>query len=331
MYQSLLTTQALNTGYRKSRSEVIPVSAGLDLSLQRGELVCLIGPNGAGKTTLLRTLSGMLPPLSGTVTLGADALADLKQRELARRISVVLTEPVDVALLTAYELVALGRHPYTDWTGQLSDDDHAQVRDALAAVDAAEFAARPVKELSDGERQKIMIARALAQGTPLVILDEPTAYLDLPRRVEMLGLLRRLAHETQRGILLSTHDLDLALKTADRVWLMASDGTLRRGAPEDLVLDGSFEAVFHSEGVIFDPETGSFVLQREGDRGVSLAGNGLRATWTRRAIERAGWQIVPVSDVQITVYDEAWQLVTATGTQRLNSIHALVAALSALE
>ena len=209
----------------------------------------LLGPNGAGKSTLMRTLAGMQKPLRGQVCLGKDDLHRLPPDQLAKRLAIVLTERVDVGNLSAYALVGLGRHPYTDWRGTLTANDEAIVRWALTAVGASELAARPLDELSDGERQKVMIARALAQEPQVLILDEPTAFLDLPRRVELMRLLVNLAYTTKRAILLSTHDLELALRVADRLWLLPTGGPLLDGMPEELALNGTLAAAFASEGV----------------------------------------------------------------------------------
>ncbi|MBO9343739.1 MAG: ABC transporter ATP-binding protein, partial [Roseiflexus sp.] len=240
MSRAILATEHLSIGYAPRRGPRRIVASNLNLTLHAGEVVCLLGPNGVGKSTLLRTLVGMQPPLDGRVWLDGVDLSTLSAREIARRVSVVLTERVEVGQLTVYALVALGRHPHTDWTGRLTPHDEAIVRQALEAVNAVNLAGRLVHELSDGERQRVMVARALAQEPLVVVLDEPTAFLDLPRRVEIMRLLRRLAHETQRAMILSTHDLDLALRSADLLWLMAPGGGVHAGAPEDLVLGGAF-------------------------------------------------------------------------------------------
>jgi iron complex transport system ATP-binding protein len=216
--------------------------------------------------------------------------------------SVVLTDRVGGGLLTVYELVALGRHPYTDWTGRLTESDHAAVELAIRAVGAEALAGRYLSELSDGERQKAMVARALAQEPDVMILDEITAFLDLPRRVEIMGILRRLAHEGGRTVLLSTHDLDLALHTADTIWLVR-EGTIVAGLPEELVLDGTFESAFQSDGVCFDRERGSFRIEHRGRGTVAVRGDSVTATWTRRALERRGYDIVAgaAADVLATI------------------------------
>ncbi len=303
---TVLSAQGLSIGYPQRT-----ILTHLNAELQAGEIVCLIGPNGAGKSTLLRTLAGMQPPLAGQVLLRGDDISKLDARERAKRLSVVLTERVDVGTLTAYALVSLGRYPHTDWTGKLSEHDDEVIHWALAAVGAADFAQRDIHELSDGERQKVLIARALAQEPAVMLLDEPTAYLDLPRRVEIMRTLRDLAHTTGRAILLSTHDLDLALRSADRVWLLPTGGTLQVGAPEDLVLNGAFEAAFRGEGVEFDLLTGSFRVSRPVTTSVRLIGNGAAALWTARALERAGFQ--PTSEPAAYTVDILNSQSAATG------------------
>ncbi|MBC7811577.1 MAG: ABC transporter ATP-binding protein, partial [Burkholderiales bacterium] len=201
MADVVLQTHNLAIGYAPSRGEWRVVAQNLNLTLNRGELVCLIGPNGAGKSTLMRTLAGMQPALAGggRVLLLGDEVGALKANELARRLSVVLTERIDAGLLSVFELVALGRYPYTEWSGALTAHDEDVIQWALKAVGAAALANRSVGELSDGERQKALIARALAQEPALMLLDEPTAFLDLPRRVEIMRTLRELARNTGRA------------------------------------------------------------------------------------------------------------------------------------
>ena len=331
-----LSSQGLSIGYgpggRRSRrrGRQLVVARGVNVGLPRGEVVCLVGPNGAGKSTLLRTLAGLQHPLAGEVLLGTDSLLELDARERARRIGVVLTERVNVGVLPAIDLVALGRHPHTDWSGRLTHQDMEIVHRTLREVGAWELRERNVEELSDGERQKIMIARALAQEPAVVILDEPTAFLDLPRRVEVMGLLRRLARGTGRAILLSTHDLDLAIRASDRMWLMSAEGELTVGAPEDLVLRGELEKVFASEGLVFDRLHGSFHLAAVADTRVGLSGEGLPRAWTRRALEREGYRVVPDAaegEMHITVDGEAgsWELATPQGKSVHGSIYDLMA------
>jgi iron complex transport system ATP-binding protein len=280
-----LTASSLVIGY-KGKALTQP----LDFALRAGELVCLIGANGTGKSTLLRTLAGMQRPLAGHAQMGDVEPYRAAPAERARWLSVVLTTRPDAPHLTGYGLVALGRHPHTDWRGQLTPDDTAAIQAAVQAVGAEDYAARELGTLSDGQAQKLMIARALAQDAPFMLLDEPTAYLDLPRRVEIVQLLRRIAHEQGRAVLLSTHDLDLALRTADRL-LLLDGGRLHDGAPEDLVLSGAFEAAFRAQGVAFDVTTGGFCFGAPAEREVALLGDGIVRVWTQRALERAGFRV----------------------------------------
>lgn len=329
-----LQTHALTIGYTAPRKLDVIVAREMNLSLHDGELVCLLGPNGAGKSTLMRTIAGMQKPLAGRVTLGRDDITRLTSRQLATRLSIVLTERPNVGLLNGYALVALGRHPYTDWTGRLSRYDEAVIRWSVEAVDAADIAERPVMELSDGQRQKLMIARALAQESDLILLDEPTAYLDLPRRAEIMRLLRHLAAETGRAILLSTHDLDLALRSADTLWLM-SGGKVRVGVPEDMVLSGAFEDAFQSAGVTFDQETGAFSVERNTGARVYVSGHGIPHTWTCRALKRAGFALVSSKEappIRIEIYgDDAspvWHLQQYGERTTHHSIGDLLAAIT---
>lgn len=283
-----------------------PVATDVNVTLRAGELVCLIGPNGAGKSTLLRTLAGLQPALAGQVLLGGDDVRRLSAKEIAHRLSMVLTDRADVGNLTASEVIGLGRNPYTNWLGQLTPQDAATIDWAATSVGVAPFAGRRFNELSDGERQKVMIARALAQQPSVIILDEPTAFLDLPHRIEILCLLRDLAR-TQCAILLSTHDLDLALRTADVVWLLSPGKPLLVGAPEDLVLRGAFDAAFSRQFVTFDPLAGAFKPKANPGAHVAVMGHGLHAVWTERALERAGYGLHANAPVQVEVLDKHGQ------------------------
>lgn len=334
MAQARLALKNLSVGYIAARRAHKVIAADLSVNLLAGELVCLLGPNGAGKSTLMRTIAGMQAPLVGQVLLDDADLHRLPARDLARRLSVVMTERVSGGLMTVYELVSLGRYPHTNWSGTLTAKDHEAVRWALETVAAAEFSERNVAELSDGERQKVMVARALAQDTSVMILDEITAFLDLPRRVEITRLLRDLTRTTGRAILLSTHDLDLALRSADRLWLLPKGGELAVGAPEDLVLNGAFEAAFKNEGVDFEAQTGAFRLNRNYEGQVDLTGADVIGFWTARALERAGFQVGRDSSTAtirvetLSVNEQRkWRLTRNGVTQEHDSLYSLVASL----
>ena len=237
MSQSEIVVEGRNLtiGYQvgKKRTEV---HSRLNFQLFRGELTCLLGANGAGKSTLLRTLAAAQPFLSGDLKLLGRDLSAYSERELSRTIGVVLTDRTQAGGLTVYELVALGRQPYTGFFGRLDKTDKQLVEHALQAVEIAHKARCYMAELSDGERQKVMIAKALVQECPLILLDEPTAFLDVVSRIEIMNLLHRLAIEEKRAILLSTHDIEQALVLSDRLWLLSSTGGLECGVTEDLIL-----------------------------------------------------------------------------------------------
>jgi iron complex transport system ATP-binding protein len=326
---TILQTQDLAIGYR-NRSQQNILAQHLNLNLHRGELVCLLGLNGIGKTTLVRTLAGMLPPLNGQIVVCGSPITSYTALQLARRVAVVTTERINVGILDAYTLVSLGRFPYTDWQGHLTSADHRIIHWALQTADAEQFSSRNVSELSDGERQKVMIARALAQEPDLLLLDEPTAFLDLPHRIEMMRILQHLADHMERAVLVTTHDLDLALHTADRLWIMAPDGSMHDGSPEDLVLQEVFARSFANHGVQFEPETGGFKLIRQTAGLVNLhPGTGLAAIWTQRALERAGYQLTQSTapiHIQIDLSEAAptWRVQTTHGTHAVKTIYALI-------
>jgi iron complex transport system ATP-binding protein len=278
--KALLRTTDLAIGYAAGNGRLTGrapriIARELTLEIQPGRLVCLLGPNGSGKSTLLRTLAGLQPSLQGTVIILGTDIRKITPGSLAKSISLVLTDPVRHSHLTVDALVSLGRYPYSGWLGSLGEGDRTVIAEAKAAAGVANFSNRKISMLSDGESQKVMLARALAQDTPLLMLDEPTAHLDLPSRIQLLKLLHRLSREMDKGILLSTHDLDLALQVADEVWLMQAGLPLQKGAPEDLVLDGTFEAAFDKEGVLFDRRTGSFRMHQEVRGRIRLLGGGL--------------------------------------------------------
>ncbi|MEM6286029.1 MAG: ABC transporter ATP-binding protein [Bacteroidota bacterium] len=253
--RSPLTLDGLTVGYGQT-----PVLAGLDARVEPGGFVCVLGRNGSGKSTLLRTVAGLQLALAGEVRLGDDAVGPMPPAERARRIAVVLTEQAHSPGLMADDVVGLGRQPFTGWRGRLSAEDHAHIREAFALAGAAPFAGRLFDDLSDGERQRVMIARAVAQRPGLMVLDEITAFLDLPGRVEVMALLRRHARETGTVVLLSSHDLDLSLKLADAVWLL-SGGALRVGPPDALIADGDVGRAFDTADVTFSAERGQFELR----------------------------------------------------------------------
>ena len=236
-------------------NDVRVVASGITAAIRQGELTCLLGANGVGKSTLLRTLSAFQPKLDGSISINGREISDFTDKELSKMIGVVLTEKPDIRNMTSRELVALGRSPYTGFWGTLRDDDWQVVDDAISIVGIQALSDRMIHTLSDGERQKVMIAKALAQQTPVIYLDEPTAFLDFPSKVEMMQLLRRLAREEQKTIFLSTHDFELALQVSDTLWMMAKGGQLSIGTPQELAADGALARYVERPGITFDPHT----------------------------------------------------------------------------
>jgi iron complex transport system ATP-binding protein len=330
---SLILTDSLSIGYNNSRKGVKILHSDINVKLEAGEFACLLGPNGSGKSTLLRTLCGFLPPLNGEVAIGGRPVGTINNREMSLLISVVLTERVVVSNMTVFDLVALGRTPYTGFFGRLKGDDVKVVNDSIKAVGLNGFKERLITNMSDGERQKAMIAKALVQETPLIILDEPTVFLDLPSRIEIMHLLRKLAHERNKGILLSTHDLDLALQMADKVWLLAEGREMETGTPEDLVLTNEFRRFFEREGILFDNDTGQFTVEKQKIKTIRIIGKGVEYKWVSRALARRGFAASdePFSGFQVEIKSDGQREYLLTGpsgkTHKLRTIEDLLAQL----
>lgn len=275
----------LSIGY-KLRRGIKVVASGLDAIVQSGELTCLLGSNGVGKSTLLRTISAFQPKLGGEIIVKGQEVEDYKERELSKVIAVVLTERFADNNMTTYELISMGRSPYTGFWGRLDDEDKTAVERAIDLVRIEHLRYRMLHSLSDGERQKAMIAKALAQDTPIIILDEPTAFLDFPSKVDMMQLLHRLSRETGKTIFLSTHDLELALQVSDKIWLMDDDKKLHIGTPEDLALSGELNRFFQQKEIIFDEATGLFRIENGYKREIKVLGHGHLFAMVRKALLR---------------------------------------------
>lgn len=254
----------LSIGYRvrdhrehNGKREIV-IASGLTERVEKGELTSLLGPNGAGKSTLMRTASGFIPALAGEIFINGRNLKSLSPKELAQSLSVVLTERPTAENMRVEEMVALGRSPYTGFFGRLTAEDHKIVREAISLTGIEELKDRKVVTLSDGERQKCMIAKALAQQTPVIFLDEPTAFLDYPSKAETFLLLKKLCKETGKSILLTTHDLEIALQLSDRLWLLSKENGLTTGTPASLGEDGSIARYFDSASINYDSTSRRF-------------------------------------------------------------------------
>lgn len=258
--ESAIILRHLTTGYRLKGKDRI-VTKDMNASLISGQLTCLIGPNGTGKSTLLRTLASFQPALSGEVSLFNKPVSSYSNEELSKHISIVLTNNSHIKNLTTYEVVGLGRSPYTGFWGRLSEQDHNIIRQCIQRVGIEKVAQQAFQTLSDGERQKAMIAKAIAQETPVILLDEPTAFLYYPNKVGVMLMLRSLAHDMGKTILMSIHDIDLALQVADNIWLLTEDGTLINGTPEQLCSDGTIQRHVVSEDIEFDTLRRTFSIK----------------------------------------------------------------------
>lgn len=289
-----ITTHQLAVGYlQKGRENRL--FDNLDLTVEGGRMICFMGPNGAGKSSLLRTLAGLQRPLAGSVSLHTGKAAHNTKHQIA----VVLTDRISAGNLTVDEVVTFGRYPYLGWDIHLQDYDREIIRNAIERVHITTLAGRRLYELSDGQVQMVMIARALAQDTPIILLDEPTAHLDLNNRVEIMNLLRQLSRTTGKAILLATHELDLALQTADIIWLTGNNRDILCGMPEDLVLNGAFDEIFRFKG--FDLKTGKVLHQPFRNVAIDLKGEGAEYLWTKNALERNGFSVVRDINAAISI------------------------------
>ena len=284
--------QDLSIGYRTGKQEKI-VHEHLNFQLHAGELTCLLGANGTGKSTLLRTLSASQPALGGTLDILGKPLAEYTEKERSRTIGVVLTDKTFAGGLSVYELVGLGRQPHTGFFGRLSKEDKRIIEEAMENVGIAHKARSYTAELSDGERQKVMIAKALVQECPLILLDEPTAFLDVVSRIEIMHLLHRLAVEQQKAILLSTHDIEQALVLSDKLWLLSKEHGLQTGVTEDIILSHQMENLFDKKDIRFDYDHGVYYPLANGQKKIAVSSEDKTLLhWAINALNRHGYQCV---------------------------------------
>lgn len=255
----ILQTKNLSIGYTSKTASKI-IASEIAINLREGKLIGLVGANGIGKSTLLRTLTGIQKPLSGTVLLNEKPIDSFAPLALAQQISLVLTEKLPPSNLTVYELIALGRQPYTNWLGTLSDADKKQVDQAIELTEISHLIHQKYYEISDGQLQKVLIARAIAQNTPLIVLDEPATHLDLLHKVSLFKLLKKLTKETNKCILFSTHDIDLAIQLSDEMIVMSGENLIQ-DQPCQLISKGVFSSLFDNEHILFDNSKGKFVIK----------------------------------------------------------------------
>ena len=291
--------QDLSIGYRTGKQEKI-VHEHLNFQLHAGELTCLLGANGTGKSTLLRTLSASQPALSGKLDILGKSLTEYTEKERSRTIGVVLTDKTFAGGLSVYELVGLGRQPHTGFFGRLNKEDKRIIEEAMENVGIAHKAQSYTAELSDGERQKVMIAKALVQECPLILLDEPTAFLDVVSRIEIMHLLHRLAVEQEKAILLSTHDIEQALVLSDKLWLLSKEHGLQTGVTEDIILNHQMENLFPHKDIHFDYNHGVYYPTVTGQRKISVESEDKTLLhWVINALNRNGFQCLSTPQIGI--------------------------------
>ncbi len=287
----------LELGYRTGKLAQ-RVAYPVSFDLYRQELTCLMGPNGVGKSTLLKAIMHQHPPLQGEVWLGDTPTGRLAEKERAKKIAVVLTEKTPTGMMTVRDLVALGRIPHTGWWGQLSPQDQAKIAEVMEWTSISHLAAKRVSALSDGQRQTALIARALAQDSPILILDEPTAHLDLSNRFEIMYLLRDLARKASKAILVVTHDLEVALETADKLWLMNANQPLLTGSPEDLMINGGIQRLVPGDKWQVDAVSGKIVRSTI-PLACAIEGPEALVCWVKNALRKNPELQLPAS-IQIT-------------------------------
>ena len=293
--------QDLTIGYRKGNFQ-LRILEKLNARLHKGEMICLVGENGVGKSTLLRTISGVQQPISGKVIIDQQPLGELSSIDLAKTISLVLTDRIYAGNLSVKELVALGRYPYTNWLGKLMKEDHQKIDWALEITGTRYLEDQLISELSDGQFQKTLIARALAQDSDIIILDEPTAHLDIVNKIIILKLLKDLASNTGKSILMATHELELSLQVADLIWMAHSKDRMVTGTPEDLIINGSFNKMIDHDAIHFDDLHGRFRIKNRTDKLCYLTGEKSAIFLTKNALQRKGWTVSKErSDINIII------------------------------
>lgn len=321
---ALLGTTALSVGYRKGNL-VTTILSGLDLELKCGTVVALVGANGIGKSTLLRTITGDQPSLSGTVLIDGTPIHEIGRKQMSLLMSIVTTERTHTGGLTVRELVSLGRQPYTGFLGILDRNDRRVINEAMKAAGISHKAHSYVAELSDGERQKAMIAKALAQETPIIILDEPTAFLDVESRMETMLLLYRLAHDRNKAVLLSSHDLSQSMMLADELWLVTHDRRLLTGCTEDLALSGAMDSIFSSENVRFDLLQGDFCINITPRKRVNLiCEDKTLRRWIVNALNRNDYAVDEEGRSAVTIdATSRYGTISIVGTSKTYTVHTI--------
>lgn len=314
---SVLNIKGLSVGYGEKT-----ILEGLNLNILKGDLICLMGKNGSGKSTLLKTIAGIIPPLKGEMTVSEKDFSSLTAHELSLLISIVLTERGSVDGLTVEDVVRLGRFPHTNMWGKLEEKDRRIIRESIELLNIEDIRSRRVEELSDGQLQKAFVARALAQDTPLIILDEPTSYLDISSKMELLGIFDKIAREKNKALLFSSHDWDLALEMCPKAILIDSNNNIQRGAPEEFLFKGSMQSSFMHEKFFLDGNTGRFTELRKPQKEVRFkCENQMIDQWTRHALSKIGYGVSDHASISIVMNNGEFRV---EGGQQYSSLSDLL-------
>lgn len=315
----------LSVGYRQPGGALFEVRKDISFSAAHGEMVALIGSNGIGKSTLLRTIAGFQPWFAGDIRVGGQNVSSLSIKKIAQIMSFVSTEKIGIPNMTVFDLVAYGRFPYTNWLGSLTEEDREIISNAISLVGIDKLSDRSVLQISDGERQRAMIARALAQDTPVILLDEPTAYLDISNKYEIFHLLQVMASEKNKTVILSTHDLNIALREVDKLWII-TESSCWQGAPEDAALSGRLDQLFKNEHIGFDSAEGEFFFKKKFKAKAGVEGEGIPLLWTLKALNRKGYRIVVEAepDFIIRVNKDSWEYQAGSVSKIFENIYQLI-------
>jgi iron complex transport system ATP-binding protein len=322
----ILTLDLLKIGYGsgKTRKLLLPP---IDASAFNGELIAVIGRNGIGKSTLLRTITGLQSSLGGNINIYGKNIKEYSRLQIARSIGFISTETIKVSNMSVYNLVAMGRFPYTNWFGKIDITNHLMIIDSIGKAGMTGLLSRFIMELSDGERQRAMIARVLAQDAGLMVMDEPTAFLDISSKYEILHLLHDLTRKRGKTVIFSTHDFQTAINQADKIWLLL-DNKLIEGAPEDLLLKGLFDHLFDSSLIRFDSKNGNFILRKEERGQIFIDGVGNKKNWTEKAVSRAGYSLSGVRMKPIikvpSEEEDKWLFYSGDSVREFGSLYDLV-------
>jgi iron complex transport system ATP-binding protein len=322
----MIELQNLSVGYISKKSKNI-ILKNVDAKLEKGKLTCFLGRNGAGKSTLLKTILGVIEPIEGSILISQREMKNISANERARKISAVLTDVVKIEHISVEEFVALGRIPHTNWRGIIESEDKKHINNAITICEIDNIRNKIITELSDGQLQKVNIARAICQDTDLILLDEPTAHLDVSNKFKVFEILRKLAIDHKKSIFIITHDLELAFQNADILWVIDKKGKMQSGVTEDLLLDKKIIDSFLTSNFEFDYISGKFLYKRESRISFQLEGDSESTYWTKQALYKNGYGVDTNSNFALKIDKDLkqWMLLENNSTiSEFSSIKELI-------